>query len=201
MPNQTMTDLTSEPDGFTYDMVKLVIQNINEAVFVVDGKKQIIFSSPVAEVLSGYRKEEALGKNYGDIFTLVLEKDNQIKDTIISDAIGHGEIRKMEVPTILIGRGGLSIPVSYIASPYKNKEGQIAGCVVVIREYRRERLIRKMANHDLKTPMIAIKFNTEMILSGDFGEINPQLKEPLGDIITASNQMFKMINDLLQLTE
>lgn len=57
-----------------------------------------------------------------------------------------------------------------------------------------------IAAHDLRTPVTAIRGYTDMILSGDFGDIPVKLQEPLFEVRAASDRMVRMIGDFLTIS-
>jgi signal transduction histidine kinase len=56
-------------------------------------------------------------------------------------------------------------------------------------------------SHELRTPMNAILGFTEMVLDGLYGEVAPELKEPMMDIQVNGRQLLRLINDVLDLSK
>jgi signal transduction histidine kinase len=56
-------------------------------------------------------------------------------------------------------------------------------------------------SHELRTPLNAILGFTEMILDRLYGEVPPELKEPLDDIQTNGKHLLRLINDVLDLSK
>jgi signal transduction histidine kinase len=56
-------------------------------------------------------------------------------------------------------------------------------------------------SHELRTPMNAILGFTEMILDDVYGEVPPEIKEPLADIQTNGKHLLRLINDVLDLSK
>jgi signal transduction histidine kinase len=56
-------------------------------------------------------------------------------------------------------------------------------------------------SHELRTPMNAILGFTEMILDDVYGDVPPQLREPVTDINTCGKQLLRLINDVLDLSK
>jgi signal transduction histidine kinase len=56
-------------------------------------------------------------------------------------------------------------------------------------------------SHELRTPMNAILGFTEMLRDGIYGEIPPELEEPLADIQTNGRHLLRLINDVLDLSK
>ncbi|HSW87657.1 MAG TPA: PAS domain-containing sensor histidine kinase [Candidatus Saccharimonadales bacterium] len=57
-----------------------------------------------------------------------------------------------------------------------------------------------LASHELRTPMTAIKGFISMIMAGDYGPVNENLKRPLYNISTSTERQIYLINDLLDVS-
>lgn len=57
-----------------------------------------------------------------------------------------------------------------------------------------------IASHELRTPLTAIDGIVSMILDGEYGEVNKNLKHPLEDVNTSSERLIHLVNDLLNLS-
>jgi signal transduction histidine kinase len=56
-------------------------------------------------------------------------------------------------------------------------------------------------SHELRTPMNAILGFTEMIRDGLYGEVPPEIREPVSDIHTCGKQLLGLINNVLDLSK
>src|SRR5712692_9964675 len=56
-------------------------------------------------------------------------------------------------------------------------------------------------SHELRTPMNAILGFTEMILDDIYGEVSPEVREPIQDVRTCGQQLLRLINDVLDLSK
>lgn len=184
--------------------IQAILSSIGDAVFVIDLDEKILMFNSIAEKLSGYTSDEAIGKPYKNILKFILEKDNSINEKFVLDAINSGKISYMTNHTLLINKHGKKIPVADSASPLKNKNGKIIGCVVVFHDVTKERQLAKMkdeflniAAHDLRTPMTAIKGYVDMMLNGDFGKLPKELEDPLKETQGSSERLIRLVNDFL----
>lgn len=58
-----------------------------------------------------------------------------------------------------------------------------------------------LASHQLRSPLTAIKGYTSMVLEGDFGEINPKAKEAIDRVFQSSQNLTKVVEDLLNVSK
>jgi signal transduction histidine kinase len=60
--------------------------------------------------------------------------------------------------------------------------------------------LMKMIVHDLKTPLTSVLATTEMLIDGDFGPLNVQQKQMLGDAEQKAEDLLALIGDLLEVS-
>ena len=58
-----------------------------------------------------------------------------------------------------------------------------------------------LASHQLRSPLTAIKGYASMVLEGDFGEINPKAKEAIDRVFQSSQNLTKVVEDLLNVSK
>ncbi len=57
-----------------------------------------------------------------------------------------------------------------------------------------------IASHELRNPMAIIKGNISIILSGDTGQVNPEIKDVLTDVMLAVERQIRLVNELLDIS-
>ena len=57
-----------------------------------------------------------------------------------------------------------------------------------------------IASHELRNPMAIIKGNISMVLTGDAGEVNKEVKDLLTDVIVAVERQIRLVNELLDIS-
>jgi len=159
-------------------------------------------------LISGFKEEEIINQPY-DKFLKFKAKKNQesIEDNFILEAIKTGQIKNTRLNTVLKQKNNQEIPVSGRAAPLKNRQGQVIGGVVIIRDVTRERKIDQaktefvsLASHQLRTPLSAINWYAEMILDEDVGKINQKQKKYLKSLYKANQRMISLVNSLLNVS-
>jgi signal transduction histidine kinase len=57
-----------------------------------------------------------------------------------------------------------------------------------------------IASHELRNPMAIIKGNISMVLAGDIGTLDPEVKEILTDVMIAVERQIRLVNELLDIS-
>ena len=107
------------------------LKSLGEAVIATDGKGIIKIINPFAEVLTGWRREEALGKPLTKVFNVISEgMDKQIEDPV-TKAIRQESFYGLADHTVLIAKEGTRIPVDIIGTVIKDDRNGIIGVVLI----------------------------------------------------------------------
>jgi len=107
------------------------IESIGDAVIATDPQGTISLMNPIAEALTGWTQNEALGKPMANIFNIISENiDEQIEDPI-TKAIRDGMFYGLAERTILITKEGMKRYVDIIGSTIKIDGNKIIGFVFV----------------------------------------------------------------------
>ncbi|MCB1177749.1 MAG: PAS domain S-box protein [Leptospiraceae bacterium] len=110
------------------------IQQLEEIAYLIDKEGNLVFLNPAFEKLSGYKKEDFIGKSFAPLFD-----DNNLK--IAQEALEKtlsGEKSECE----LIFKG-TDVIVHYINQPFLNEEGEIIGLIGLGRNITKEKLAEK----------------------------------------------------------
>ncbi len=94
--------------------------------------------NPVAETLTGWNLQDAIGRDMSDVFNIVNKDTREVIDSGISDVLNNGVGITLPSATVLICRNNLEIPIADGAAPIKDYDGNITGVVVVFRRDREQ---------------------------------------------------------------
>jgi len=108
-----------------------VIEGIGDAVITTDPEGTIRLMNPIAEALTGWKHEEALGKHLECVFNIIGEETGKQIDDPVKKAIEEDRFYGLSDHTVLITRDGLKIPVDIIGSTIKIDGNRIIGIVLV----------------------------------------------------------------------
>ncbi|MBL7137011.1 MAG: response regulator, partial [Candidatus Marinimicrobia bacterium] len=121
-----------------------VLRSIGDAVITIDKKGFITFMNPVAEALTGWKKEVAQGKALTEVFD-VKDKDKiiSIKSSSIK-SLFKGDIDNISCDSMLINKEKTDIPVEFNIAPIRDDKEIITGFVLLFHDIT-ERLSAEQA--------------------------------------------------------
>lgn len=201
-------DLHNERDAAVVARQKdeAILSSIGDAVFAVDIEERITLFNPAAEQYSGFTSEEAIGKHYKDVLKFILEKDRSLNDKFIKRALS-GHLATMRNHTKLVRKDGTEIYVADSAAPIRDAKGEIIGAIIVFRDVTQEYALDQaksefvsLASHQLRTPLSAINWTSEMLLDGTMGKMTKEQTQQVQEIYNGNQRMIELVNSLLDVS-
>ena len=78
------------------------LRSIGDAVIATDKKGLIVFMNPVAETLTGWKQEDALGKDLTEVFHIIEEETRILPESPVTKALREGVIVGLANHSLLI---------------------------------------------------------------------------------------------------
>ena len=126
-----------------HEWLRTTLASIGDAVLAVDTFGKISLMNPVAEELTGWKEEEAIGRPVEFVFKIINDQTNQDSEDIIARVLQDGNIISLANHTFLISRRGDRIPIEDSAAPIKDNNGNIIGAVLVFHDVTAKRLAQE----------------------------------------------------------
>ncbi|GEM_PF-1008633 len=127
------------------DWLRTTLASIGDAVISTDHKGRITFLNAVAETLTGWTQEEALGKPLEQVFVIRDAETGGEVENPVAKALREGRIVGVARHTRLLAKDGRKTPIDHSAAPIHDR-GDIVGVVLVFRDVterlRAEELMR-----------------------------------------------------------
>jgi len=172
------------------------LENASDAIFNVDLAGRFTFFNRAAEIISGYRREEVLGRPFTDF---LCPEYHQEMLTILRRGAKEQIGRTYEVE--FFDKWGERVPLEISIATLRRGGRPIGGQVVArdIRERKRleNELLEFIANisHELRTPLASIVSFSEILLS--YEDENPETRR---EFLTIINQEGKKLAQILEKT-
>ncbi len=180
------------------DWPQFIIQSMADGVITVNGKMQITDFNRAAEKLTGYSREEALGRLCGEI----LHSSMCGRECPLKLAMNGGEAVSREA--VLQSRLGQKIEVMLTASALRDEDGNLLGGVETFRDIapfklmeNERRQLAGMFAHDLKGPVVGVGGLLNRLLQGKSGKLTEPQTAVLETIFQEIRRLEKLITNFL----
>ena len=137
------------------ERAQVTLNSIADGVICTDLEGNVSFLNPVAERMTGFILEKAIGRPIGESFKIL---DAITREPVLNPmamAAEHNKIGTLPVNCILIGRDGHEVFIEDSVAPIHNRYGLVDGSVLVFRDVTMARAlaarVAHLAEHDLLT--------------------------------------------------
>jgi diguanylate cyclase (GGDEF)-like protein/PAS domain S-box-containing protein len=122
------------------ERVQVTLASIGDAVIATDAEGRVEYLNPVAEQLTGWRNEEARGRELTEVFHIVSETTRAPAANPVERVFREGRVVDLANHTLLLARDGSERPIADSAAPIRSLDGTaILGAVLVFRDQTQER--------------------------------------------------------------
>jgi len=127
----------------TRDWLETMLMGIGDAVIATDASGKITLLNHVAESLTGWGREDAIGRPLEEVFAIRNEETGAAGENPVSKALQQGRIVGLANHTSLISKDGRIVAIEDSAAPFRNADGAILGVVLVFRDVGDKRIFEK----------------------------------------------------------
>jgi len=140
------------------ELAEVTLHSIGDAVITTDEAGNIHDLNPCAEKLTGWRKDEAIGKPLPNIFNIVDEGTFKSAPNPVEGVLEQNSIINSPSNILLIGHDKTEHAIEHTAAPIMDHDQNIHGVVVVFRDVTEMRSmaykLSYQASHDSLTGLI-----------------------------------------------
>ena len=193
------------------EVLAVTLGSIGDAVLTTDTAGRITFLNPVAEALTGWSLQDALGQPCEVVFRLVHEQTRQPLESPVARVLREGIVLDLAPQTVLLTRDGREVPVADLSALIRRGDGQVYGVVVVFRDgsdlRRLEEQLRQAQKmealgilaggiaHDFNNIVAAVLGYTELVQ--DTVTVTSPAAHWLRQVITASLRAKTLVQQIL----
>jgi signal transduction histidine kinase/CHASE1-domain containing sensor protein len=155
--------------------------------------------------LYGYKKEEFPGKAYDVWYSSIHPEDKEKVDKALEHSLRTKQIFDMKFRIIWPDNSLHDIRAFWLVQA--DTEDKPIHMVWVNWDITHEALVERqktefvsIASHQLRTPLTAVSWYTEMMLKGDWGKLSPSQKKYLTEIYQSNQVMIDLVGKLLNVS-
>jgi len=184
-----------------------ILVSMGEGLIAVDENAEVVLMNPVAaSMLELGDALNMIGKKFQDQWTLYDNAKAKIpaEQTPLATVLASGE--RVNDVFGFHAKDSKQVLFNINAAPIV-LEGKIVGAIAILRDVTKEKEVDRMktefislASHQLRTPLSAIRWFSEMLVAGDAGKLNPEQLEFSNNIADSTERMIALVNALLNIS-
>ncbi len=163
----------------------ITLQSIGDGVIATDLAGEIVRMNPVAEELTGWKLEEARGRNIEELFSLVNAGTRERVGNPVKKVLESGKLMGLANHTVMVARNGREMQIADSAAPILDSEGKTRGVVFVFSDVTdKYRVMEQLRQSREKYRLLAEKTETILweldLTENRWTYVAPQVKRILG---------------------
>ena len=111
-----------------------VLRSVGDGVITSDREGRITFMNQMAEKLTGWKLEDALGRKQTEVLNIKDAGISNLEKHLVEKVITEGLIINLLENRMLIAKDGTEIPISDSLAPIREDNGETPGTVLVFRD-------------------------------------------------------------------
>ncbi len=165
------------------ERLTVTLRSIGDGVIASDVEGRILLINRVAEELTGWSQDEALGRPLSEVFHIIHEQTGEPLDDPVQKTLESGRTIEFAERPLLLERDGVRRVIADSSAPIRDRENRIIGIVLVFRDITEK----------LKTDEELIKMqkleSIGILAGGIAHDFNNILTAILGNISLAKSQL------------
>jgi diguanylate cyclase (GGDEF)-like protein/PAS domain S-box-containing protein len=134
---------------------RVTLDSIGDAVLATDLAYKVTYLNPMAEEMTGWSHEQALGRPLSEVFNIIDGTTRDVGANPAQRAIEQDRTVGLAMDCVLIQRDGTETMIEDSAAPIHNREGRVTGAVIVFHDGNQSRNVTEkmahLAQHDMLT--------------------------------------------------
>ncbi|MFA7010954.1 MAG: PAS domain S-box protein [Bacilli bacterium] len=141
--------------------------SIGDGVIATDNQGMIRVFNAVAEQLTGWSKEEALGHSFENVFHIIKASNRKKHDNIVKKVLSTSKSVDLRGDNILLSHSGAEYYIENSATPIQTKEKGVIGVVLVFRDITDKVLLSKKLDLESQRLSQVVDVAVDMIFELD----------------------------------
>ena len=162
------------------ERLAVTLSSIGDGVIATDAEGKVTLLNKLAENLTGWSQEKAVGKPLNQVFCTINEKSRRPCENPVEKVLEIGKFFNIADNTVLIARDGTEKAIADSAAPILDRHGKIVGVVLVFRDVTEKRQLEQELQKTAKLESVGI------LAGGIAHDFNNILTAILGNITLAN---------------
>ena len=182
-----------------------ILNSIGDGVIVTDSEGKVLLINSVAGRLLGTTGPKIINEPLSKL-KLFNSAGNELKPEERPWFMAVNTRKKVDAEVMTTSDKESSRILKISVSPVM-QEGKAVGTVEILRDVTEEKEVDRLktdfisiASHQLRTPLSAIRWFSEMLMAGDAGKLKPEQKEFVGNISQSTKRMIELVGSLLNIS-
>jgi diguanylate cyclase (GGDEF)-like protein/PAS domain S-box-containing protein len=129
------------------ERAQVALNSIGDAVVCTDVSGNVIFLNPVAEALSGWLADEAIGRPFVKVFRIIDVLDHRHAVDPMALVIETNKTLNLPQGSVLIRRDGMESAIEDSTAPIHDRRGRVTGGVMVFHDVTQARAMSQKMSH------------------------------------------------------
>jgi PAS domain S-box-containing protein len=131
------------------ERAQVTLNSIGDAVVCTDASGNVSFLNPIAEDMSGWSVDEAIGRPFIQVFRIIDSLDHrQAVDDPMALVIKTNKSSNLTAGSILVRRDGIESAIEDSTAPIRDRRGRVTGGVMVFRDVTQARAVSIRHNNN-----------------------------------------------------
>ncbi|MGI6731980.1 MAG: diguanylate cyclase [Anaerovoracaceae bacterium] len=159
------------------ELLSTIVSSAAEGILVLDSEAKIVLMNPAAEQSTGYSLEEAAGRKFDGLFTVLNNKTNRRITGLPERVMASGRRMEKKQPLKMIVKDGGHILVTGTMAPIRCEKNKASGVVITFEDISKEMLLEREIQGYLNINMDIFSVADR---DGKFIRANRKFEEVLG---------------------
>ena len=117
-----------------HERAEVTLQSIGDAVLSTDMTGRVVYLNPAGETMTGWTRAEATGKPVNEVLRIVHGTTREDAPGPLALAIEKNQAVRLTPNCLLVRRDGSTTAIEDSAAPIVDREGRVAGAVIVFHD-------------------------------------------------------------------
>lgn len=132
------------------ERAQVTLNSIGDAVLSTDTLGNVTYLNKVAETMTGWPSEEAIGQPFSEVFKIINGETRLPAVNPAQRALDEDRVVGLAADCVLVRRDGSEVAIEDSAAPIHDRNGKVSGAVIVFHDVSQSRAMASKMAHQAK---------------------------------------------------